>query len=482
MTEHTHRKMNPLDLPLDCLITIFSYLHDEDLITTSHVCKAWQEAAETPWLWRKMCLQRWGFCNIAGFLSGIDKQSWKSYYMRRALLELKMKTGASGSDYNCQSLRGHNGRISGAAYLAGTSVTSEFWKESSIVCSASKDGTVIAWNVQKAEQLWSSPVQRPLCDIVVDLQSNAVVTVDDRGMVKSWEGSTGQEMASYSTGAPRNTLYACNISDKPVITVGSSNGTLHTLTSPSLAKLSSHVAFDSLTGLDLILSSPDKKWIFTASKNTSVFSPKVFLSESLSSGPEGEGPVSTSLPSSATGCFAAAFVPSHPARVAVVHSGQLSRTKRLCVFDISMKMMKYEEAPFAQQVESFELELPQVSGVLLQARDGNTLVVAAGSQLRVYSLKGALLHSMEDHTQHISSLWVDSFRVVTASRDLSLRVLTWSQDNEKGLRLDSRYHLLGGSHSMSSGFTFVTCDDISIVGSVEGVNGKDVLKAYTFNS
>ncbi|KAL2103915.1 hypothetical protein ACEWY4_000783 [Coilia grayii] len=473
---------HPSHLPLDCLISIFSYLHDEDLITTSHVCKAWHEAAETPWLWGKICLQRWGFCNIASFLSGIDKQSWKSYYMRRLLLELKMKTGRSGGDYSCQSLRGHNGKITGVVYLAGTCATSEFWNESSVVCSASTDGTVVAWDVQKAEQLWSTPVQSPLCDIVVDVQSKVVVTVDDSGTVKAWEGSTGQEVASYSTGSPRNSLYAYGIDNKPVITVGSSNGSLHTLMSPSLSKLSRYVVFDSFR-LDLILSSPDKKWILTASRDCSEFSPKVFLSQSLCSGPEGEGPVSASLPDSACGCCSAAFVPSHPARVAVIHSGPLSQKKRLSIFDISMKMMKYEEAPSAQQVESFELDLPHwSSSVLLQARDSNTLVVAAGTQLSVYSLKGALLHRMQDHTQPISSLWVDSFRVVTASRDLSLRVLTWSHDKEKGVCLESQYHLLGGSQSMSRGFTFVTCDYISIVGCVEGVNGRDVLKAYTFNT
>ena len=38
---------------------------------------------------------------------------------------------------------------------------------------------------------------------------------------------------------------------------------------------------------------------------------------------------------------------------------------------------------------------------------------------------------------------------MTASRDLSLRVLTWKEDGDKGLTLENRYHLLGGSHTMS---------------------------------
>lgn len=106
----------------------------------------------------------------------------------------------------------------------------------------------------------------------------------------------------------------------------------------------------------------------------------------------------------------------------------------------------------------------------------------------------------------------DSFRVVTASRDLSLRVLTWRNDDV--VALESRYHLLGGSHTMSrycrfhvllwlnclniytffffcilirmssssSGFSHVACDYSSIVASTEGKDGKDVLKAYCFTS
>ncbi|XP_048097952.1 LOW QUALITY PROTEIN: F-box/WD repeat-containing protein 12 [Alosa alosa] len=472
--------MGPLDLPLDCLILIFSYLHDEDLIIASYVCKAWHEAAETPWLWRKICLRRWGFCNIGNFLSDIGKQSWKSYYLRRALLELKMKTGRSGGDYTCQSLRGHNGKIIGVVYLAGINAVSEFWNQSSIVCSASTDGTVRAWDVQKATQLWSSPEQRPLCDIVADLQNNVVVTVDNTGTVKAWEGPTGGEVASFSTGSPKNTLYACSINDKPVIIVGSNNGALHTLTSPSLSKLSSHVVFDSFR-LNLILSSPDKKWILTATKDCSEFSPKIFFSPSLSSGPEGEGPVSVSLPRSVCGVYSAAFLPSHSARVAVIHCSDLHRKKYLSVFNISMTKTKYDEEPSVQQTESFELDL-SYTNILLQARDSNTLVVAAGNQISVYSVKGALMQRMEDHTQPIMSICVDNFRVVTASRDLSLRVLTWNHENEKGLSLESQYHLLGGSQTMSRGFTVVACDYISIVGSVEAVNGKDVLKAYSFNT
>lgn len=131
------------------------------------------------------------------------------------------------------------------------------------------------------------------------------------------------------------------------------------------------------------------------------------------------------------------------------------------------------------------------SHILLEAKDSNCLVLAANQGLWVYSLKGALLASFKEHTMPISAICVvgwflmwnsinipspveiccfihynmpsvseedqfvwsshiqDSFRVVTASQDLSLRVLTWRNDRDHGLTLDSQYHLLGGSHTMS---------------------------------
>lgn len=63
--------------------------------------------------------------------------------------------------------------------------------------------------------------------------------------------------------------------------------------------------------------------------------------------------------------------------------------------------------PPVQQVESFPLTLTSWSSrVLLAAKDSDVLVLAAGLQLRVYSLKGALLASFEEHTMPISSMCV----------------------------------------------------------------------------
>ncbi|KAG7260257.1 hypothetical protein CRUP_019261 [Coryphaenoides rupestris] len=177
---------------------------------------------------------------------------------------------------------------------------------------------------------------------------------------------------------------------------------------------------------------------------------KVIYAESLAAEEEEEGdPLCQCLP--VTECQASVFVPGHPARLAVVHppaggGGRRSGDRALTVLDVSLKKSKYKAS----------------DEILLEAsRDSSTLVVAAGLDLWLCSLQGVCLASFQNHTEPISSI---------------------SVDGDKGSSLENRYHLLGGSHTMSRGFTHVACDYSSIVASTEGRDGKDVLKVYTFTS
>ncbi|XP_077073878.1 F-box/WD repeat-containing protein 12 isoform X1 [Siphateles boraxobius] len=465
-------------LPLDCLVSIFSLLQDEDLIRASTVCKDWCYAAETPWLWRRMCLQRWSFCNVSQHLSDTGTHSWKAYYLRRSHLEMKMKTGRSCADYTCKTLRGHEGEVVGVAYLSGNDGHSDVWKSSPVVCSASTDGTVKAWDIHKGVCVWSSPAQSPLQDITVDPVRSVVATSDSTGNINTWKGSSGEEMACFRSGFSRTTLLSFSYKDSSFLMVGTVVGSLLALTCPALCEVSRHVVCDSFR-LNLLLSSPDKKWIFTASKENFNSSPKVFYSESVCCPADDGDSVCGSLPVS--GCCAAVFLPSQPARLAVIQSDGHFTNTTLAVFDLALKESKYKKELQAQQVSCFAVKLSHRSVVVLEARGNGTLLLADGNHLKVYTFKGELVASFQDHLQPITALCVGSFRVVTASRDLSLRVLTWRNDPAHGLALESQYHLLGGSLTRSRGFTNVACDYSSIVASVESLDGKDVLKAYTFD-
>ncbi|XP_035513463.1 F-box/WD repeat-containing protein 12 [Morone saxatilis] len=472
--------LQPPHLIDDCLIHIFTFLTEEDLISASSVCKDWHEVAETPWLWRRMCLQRWSFCNFAVLSSEHVNHSWKRYFLRRCYLEAKMTKGRTGG-YTCKSLRGHTGRVVGFVYLQENSAQlPHLWNSSATVCSASTDGTVRAWNIHNGELLWCSPVQSPLTGIVSDEQREVVITADSTGLIKTWQGKTGQEVASFSTASPHCTLLQYNVNNNWYLTVGTSQGSVCTLADSALTKKSSVMVCDTFK-VNILLVSPDKKWITAGTKDNDDLSPKVIYTESLTFPSEDEDLLCQSVP--VIGCQAAVFIPTQPARLAIIHHNEHPHNKALTVFDVSIKKTKYKSEIQVQQVESFPLTVnSRSSDILLEAKDSNCLVLAANQELWVYSLKGALLASFKEHTMPISSICVDRFRVATASQDLSLRVLTWRNDRDRGLTLESRYHLLGGSHTMSRGFTHVACDYSSIVASVEGKDGKDVLKAYSFPS
>lgn len=60
--------------------------------------------------------------------------------------------------------------------------------------------------------------------------------------------------------------------------------------------------------------------------------------ESLTSPSEGEDPLCQSVP--VTGCQAAVFMPTQPARLALVHQGPWD--KALTVFDVAIQKSKYK--------------------------------------------------------------------------------------------------------------------------------------------
>ncbi|MBN3297750.1 FBW12 protein, partial [Amia calva] len=391
-----------------------------------------------------------------------------------------MQTGRAAADYTAKTLRGHTGRIVGLAYVLGNSSLSDSWKSMSVVCSASTDGTIRAWNVQEGVHLWTTSVQEPLGMIIADQQKGLLFSADSQGTIKAWKGLTGEELGSFPTSSSACSLLSHTVEDQSFLIVGSAGGSLYTLTSPALSQVSKVVAYNTFK-INVLTASPDKQWVIVGTNENFDQFVKVFYAESLTCPCKDEPLVSQSLP--VNGCSSACFLPSEAARVLMLHSDALSHHKKISVFDIKSKKSKYKVEIIAEQVGSFQLETggwhPET---LLRGCGSGTVLTASGHHLKVYTVNGTMLACFKDHTEPITAICADSFRVVTASQDLSLRVLTWQQLKDKGLSLDSRYHLLGGSHMFSRGFTNVACDYASIVASVAGKDGKDVLKAYVFNT
>jgi len=72
------------------------------------------------------------------------------------------------------------------------------------------------------------------------------------------------------------------------------------------------------------------------------FCGQVIYTESLTSPLEDEDPLCRSVP--VTGCQAAVFIPSQPARLAVVHGGERTNSSVLTVFDVSLEKTKYKSS------------------------------------------------------------------------------------------------------------------------------------------
>ncbi|XP_030063334.1 F-box/WD repeat-containing protein 12 [Microcaecilia unicolor] len=465
------------ELTLDCLICVFSYLDAKYLLVAAQVNKVWNEAAETTSLWRSMCLQRWTFCNVSRLTPGM--QTWKKYYLHRSQVEQKMASGRASADYTCKSMRGHTGRIVGLAYLSEN--IHEFGTEKlrSIVCTASTDGTVRAWDVQEGSQIWSTSTQEdPLSQVITLPESNLVISTDARGTIKIWNGHTGEEQASFSTSSSKCLLITCINNDKPFLMIGTAGGTLYTLTIPNLTEISRVTVFTE-NGIDLLFGSPDKQWVVAGTMDGSETFPKIFYSDSLTNPTEDEPAISSSLPINE--CVAACWLPAEAARLAVVHTDPVSLENQITVFDLTAKKTKYKVDIVVGQVASFQLpDRRWDRNLLVKGHGAETILIVHGEELKVYSISGVLLQSFHDHQGAITSISIDAFRVVTSSEDISLRVYTWQNEN-KIRSLKSCYHLLGGSRTFSRGITAVTCDHVSIAASVDAADGEGVLRAYSFN-
>lgn len=66
----------------------------------------------------------------------------------------------------------------------------------------------------------------------------------------------------------------------------------------------------------------------------------MIFTESLTSPSEDEDPLCQSVP--VTGCQAAVFIPTQPARLVIIHCSEHLNNKALTVFDVSIKKTKYK--------------------------------------------------------------------------------------------------------------------------------------------
>ncbi|XP_038627986.1 F-box/WD repeat-containing protein 12 [Tachyglossus aculeatus] len=462
-------------LSLDGLLHVFSFLEAPDLLRAAQVDKFWNAAADSTVLWRKLCLERWVFCNVSH--SSFETFTWKEYYLHRSQLEHKMASGRPSSDYISKAIRGFKGEIISMAYL--TAYEYSFQKqERSIICTLGSDGLIQAWDIHEGEEIWSRRVpDLPPQSLVTLPRFQLVITTHVKGTIKVWNGETGAEQASFSTQSSSCTLATYMANDSPFLTAATAGGTLYTLTVPHLNEVSRVTASQS-SNVNLLLCSTNMKWIVTGSIVNLDSPTKVFHTDSLTSPCEDNLPLSTCLP--IMNCAAASWAPSEEARITIMHGDGWAGHMSITTFDIITKKSKYKMEIQAHEVASCMLPETTARSSLLKSHGADMILLGTGCELKLFSIFGTQLAVFQDHQRTISSIWVDPFRVITASWDLSLRVYMWKREGNITV-LKSCYHLLGGSHRWARGFTDVTCDGVSIVGALAGRDGADFLRAYTFS-
>ncbi|XP_069062499.1 F-box/WD repeat-containing protein 12 isoform X3 [Pleurodeles waltl] len=431
------------ELTVDCLVCIFSYLNPKELLTAAVVSKEWNEAAETSQLWRRMCLSRWTFCNISNIIPGM--QTWKKYYLHRSQLEDQMTSGRGALDYTCKTMRGHNGTIVGMAYLSENEHEFESGHFMSVVCTASTDCTIRAWNLQEGTQIWSSAVQQEaLSQLITIPQEKIVLTSDVKGTIKVWSGQKGEELAAFPTNTSKCVMAIYTVHDNMFVSAGIGGGFLYTLGVPALNEIS-RVRVLTDDAVDLVICSPDMQWIVAANLYNVHELPKIFCSKSITNPSKDEPTITSTLP--INGCVEACWLPKEAARLAVINQDP-GQEHKVTTFSITAKKSKYKTQIIVEQVAHFAVPGRGTTAFHIRGHGAETLLLGSGPELHLYTISGSKLASFSDHTKDITSICVDPFRVITSSMYLSLRVYTWKTEN-KTYNLTSRYHLLGGSHRFS---------------------------------
>lgn len=144
-------------------------------------------------------------------------------------------------------------------------------------------------------------MQSPFTEAACDEQREVVITADSAGLVKTWQGETGRELASFSTSSLRCTLLQYNVnggwflavsspqrsrsknrksgwrfSFEKIFQVGTSQGSVRTLAGSNLTERSSVKVCDTFK-VNTLLVSPDRKYIIAGTKDNDDLSPKVFF-------------------------------------------------------------------------------------------------------------------------------------------------------------------------------------------------------------
>ncbi|CAI8007365.1 hypothetical protein GBAR_LOCUS5169 [Geodia barretti] len=484
-------------LPFDCIVTLCEYFSAEDLARFGRVCTVFHEATQVGYLWRRLSLSRWAFCDVHQISEGA--QRWRRYFTARRGLEAKMDTGKPLRDYRVRTLRGHEKDIVSVAVLRETGGGDINWENPShpLVVSLSGDGSVKAWDVTQGKAVWTLDNELISCLAVSETRSEVALGLSD-GSVQIWGAREWNLRATVSSSTGISKLMYGSIKNSSTI--------------PSVFLLAQTVDGEvEMWDCDDVVSSTESKkqvsepvkpvlqlqsvattggWSLSPAGLLSLESEleeiQVFdLSKvsPITASPSPDPPHVTLHTSEPPGsscwveprCLATASISSPDISLWDVGTHLDSRTQ-------SRRSALYDQRNIYTPSRTFSNEAPP-----LCMGAANDLFITGDGEgcIRVLDPKsGKLLQTFSDHKGRVTDLYVDRFRVLSCSVDFSIRVYRWVKT--AGVRpggttaqLESRYTLLGGSVALRQhdGFNRLVCSASSCV----GVAGNQ-LKFYTFTA
>ncbi|XP_069906949.1 F-box/WD repeat-containing protein 12 isoform X1 [Oryctolagus cuniculus] len=434
------------------------------------VLQHWRMVANSDHLWKTLCVRRWHLCKCD--CEWLGSQPWKQVFLQMNRRERRM-AHARPEDFVCKEVTGNVGILGPIAYLTRNDLTTDR-PSRPIVCAVSSFDKLYAWDVQKGDIFWSSPVQDSSITNLVTLPDLCVaVTMDMERTIKVWDCLREDALSEFFMPYDCFSLIAFLSARGPVLMVGDSTGDIYTFKMPSLTEISRTKAFQ--FSVDILRCSPCGKWVFVCGTQQCSF-PKVFLTECLLKPPDST-PLSFSLPF--LSCLGASWTPRRENRITLMFRRD-SKKMGFMTFDLTTQKTEDKTVIGAQQIANFllpdHIENPSWMGV----NEADMIVFGSGPYLFLFTIGGLLLRQLEDHQTAIRSLWVDPIRVLSTATDGSLHVYVWEEGGRYPY-LRSCCHLKHEETEQTLGcyVSNAICDNVSIVRVLSRIRNSSILVMYT---
>uniref|UniRef100_A0A8D2D0A1 F-box domain-containing protein n=1 Tax=Sciurus vulgaris TaxID=55149 RepID=A0A8D2D0A1_SCIVU len=462
-----------MQLPDVPMVKIFSYLDAFSLLQASKVNKNWNKIAESDFLWRRLCLKKWRFCNFT--YERLGTQTWKQLFLHQTKQERRMAC-AQSEDFIYKEAAENLGF--GTAYLSGSGITVD-GQGKSIICIVSSTCKLYTWDVQEGTMIWSSPAQQSnITNLETLPQMHLAITADMERTIKVWNCHDRDPLATCTITRICFSLKAFLTKDGPFLMVGDSDGNIHTFTMPELRDISKVHAFQ--YSVDLLLCSPDKKWVFACGIHQHIL-PKVFFTECLLRPSEYSTPLYFTVPFAS--CYRGCWTPRRENRITLMYRRGSQKKTGFTTFDLTAESPWGRKDIQAHQIASFLLPVHIDSPNWMGVGDGSIIVFESGSYLFLFTVNGLMLQRFEGHQSTISNIWVDSLHVLAASVDGSIHVYMWEEGGHYPyLKRCCHLEYMGSSLTPSCQVSRAICDNVSIVRVVSRVHESNILVMYALNS